>query len=1185
MILKRLEIQGFKSFAKKTTIEFCDEITSIIGPNGSGKSNIVDAIRWVMGEQRIKPLRAGKMEDIIFSGTTEKKALGYAQVSITLDNASGIFKSGYDEICVTRRLFRQGQSEYYINKTACRLKDVQELFMDTGLGREGYSVIGQGQIESIVNNSPYERRLLIEEAAGIVKYKMRKQEAERNLERAQNNLYRITDILSELEGRLPALKRQSEKAEKYVAYKNELKELEVGIFVHRMDILKDELGKNQFGKSSVEESIKNIDEHISALDVKYRTLKTDTARYEEEITSVNSRLHELVSTYENSKAEIQLARIKIDNFTEAIAKAKSDIAQCEEHISVLLNEQEEVQAALVRDENELGVLEPGFTAKKKAAELLEEKYINIDRYISKVAENIEAQDLLLTQKQSELNDIASQTASNEYIIAKLEEQTAALKTRLSEVKETSDFQSESSAYLTSKNALAEMIKAKNDMSARADALKEKISEAFTRLQTDDARLKLLKGYEDARQGYNYSVRRILTEKTMFKGNIYGSVGELVSAEAKYSEAITKALGGAIESVVVDNEQTAAECIRALKQNKWGRVTFLPLNIVRGSKLTDKQVFVNLEGYVATADELVKYDGRFKDAVESLLARTVVADTLDHASKIAAKTNHRAKIVTLDGEVLLPGGAITGGNAKNNDEGALKRKNDIAALEKSIVAQQKVYDALLEEKQDLKRDASELEQKYNACAGTYEKLKESELAKEQKIRMVESERGKLADEISAYGMQKKEAADAVSVLVARKGVSTAQIDEIKIQIAALKTELSKASSGGYKDDYLKAINEKNEIEKAFIVLREKVMYRKEKLAEINTKYGNAVLSKKHLEDSVSASSAEIETLKLRLRAFSDIDNGYETTKAELEAGFSTLTAQKETSAAEFYKINDTIIALNKERGEVAEKLSRFDVAIGKTEVEITHLQNDMLEDYSLSYAEALKYRSDRIDVALNIDRINAIKEKIKHLGNINVDAPEEYKEVKSRFETMSAQKEDLLKSKEELTKIIEDVSSNMTRIFNKQFAVIQKEFDRVFKILFNGGEARLVLTEEDDHDSRGVEIVAQPPKTKQQNISALSGGEKSLTACALIFAILKIKPAPFCVMDEIDAALDDANVVKFCEYLNTISHENQIILVTHKKRTMEAAGSLYGVSVAADGITNVFSVKLSQIGEKGDYNAG
>jgi chromosome segregation protein len=397
MILKKLEIQGFKSFAKKTTIEFCDDITSIIGPNGSGKSNIVDAIRWVMGEQRIKPLRAGKMEDIIFSGTTEKKALGYAQVSMTLDNTSGIFKNGYDEICVTRRLFRQGQSEYYINKTACRLKDVQELFMDTGLGREGYSVIGQGQIESIVNNSPYERRLLIEEAAGIVKFKMRKQEAERNLERAQNNLYRITDILSELESRLPALKRQSEKAEKYVAYKNELKELEVGIFVHRMDILKNDLEKNRFGKSSLEESISNIDENIAMFDEKYRLLKTDTARCEEQIASVNNSLHELVSTYENSKAEIQLARIKIENFTEAIAKAKADIEQYDELIGRLLDERADAQAALVGDENELAVLEPAFRTKQNAADLLGEKYVNIDSFISKITGDINAQDALLTK--------------------------------------------------------------------------------------------------------------------------------------------------------------------------------------------------------------------------------------------------------------------------------------------------------------------------------------------------------------------------------------------------------------------------------------------------------------------------------------------------------------------------------------------------------------------------------------------------------------------------------------------------------------------------------------------------------------------------------------------------------------------------------------------------------------------
>ncbi len=1179
MILKKLEIQGFKSFAKKTVIEFSDDVTGIIGPNGSGKSNIVDAMRWVMGEQRIKPLRAGKMEDMIFSGTTEKKPLGYAQVSMTLDNSSGIFQSEYDEICVTRRLFRQGQSEYYINKTACRLKDVQELFMDTGLGREGYSVIGQGQIESIVNNSPYERKLLIEEAAGIVKYKLRKSDAEKNLEKAQSNLYRLNDILSEISSRLPGVKKQADKAEKYVALRNELKTLEIGVFVHRMDLLKKRLNDNCTAKSAIEESIAQIDADLALLDEKYRLLKSNAAEYDNELSEINKTLHGLISSYENAKSDLNLSKLQRDNYLNLIKSNQEEISRIDDSINTVIDQKNEVLKDISCYKSRLDELAPLYEEKKSNVFELKQKYMGSDDYIANLNGEIAVLDGILVKHQESLVALKSEIASKSYIKSSLDEKISESQKSLDSLNiELNDHLPLDVAQI--KHSCEEASFQKINLEDQISKLNEKISGIFTDIQTFKAKLDLLEGYESAHQGYNYAVRKLLDMDHGLNG-ILGTVGSIVTTEDKYTEAVSKALGSAIESIITDDESTASLCINILKQNRWGRATFLPVNTVSGNMLSDKNKYASCAGYIATADELVKYDVKFVGIIKSLLARVVVADTLDNANKMAAATRYKTKIVTLEGEVLLPGGAITGGKYKNSDQGALKRKNEIKKIQSEIIKLKSEYERLIQKKtataDQYKMKCSELDR----LRTEYEKIDQKNHALVQKNELLEAEKNKIAALINDYAAQ----VEKINIDMAFAETKSCNIEKdivlTKDKIEKIKIELTKASAGGYKDDYLKALTSLNEAEKDFILAREKTQHAQAILDNVNAQFEELISSKTKCENTLKETACSLKSIEEKIEKLCNEDTGYADQKSELENRFAYLSQKKDSSSEDLYKINDEIILLNKQRAEASQRLGKVDVQIGKTDVEISHLQNDMMEDYSLTYAQASQVRQDEnIDFDSTLIRINEIKDRIKRLGNINVDALEEYKQLKKRFDEMSAQRDDLIKSKEELVKIIEDIVKSMSELFNKQFGVIQKEFDRVFKILFNGGEARLILTQPDDLNESGVDIIARPPKTKLKNISALSGGEKSLAACALIFAILKIKPAPFCVMDEIDAALDDANVGRFCEYLKSISNDNQIILVTHKKRTMQAASSLYGVSVAADGITNVFSVKLSQINERG-----
>ena len=1184
MILKRAEIFGFKSFGRRVVIEFDEAITGIVGPNGSGKSNIVDAIRWAIGEQRVKSLRGNRMEDVIFSGTEIRKALGYAQVSLILDNINRSFPIDYDEINVTRKLYRSGESVYSINKTVCRLRDVQELFMDTGLGREGYSIVSQGQIDSIITGSPLERKLLIEEAVGIVKYKVRKIESEKKLERAQNNLYRITDILSEIETRLPVLKKQSEKAQNYVNLREELKELETGVFADRMDSLTEQLNKHTYDKNAIDESSLQLEEELEAAAARYEFLKEELQGFETKLNEANIKTHELISGSENSKASLQVALSRIESLTALTQQREKEMLdtdiQLEESRSLekqLLDAEESIRELAASAQQEL-------SQAKAVCAASEEKRTAAEKESAVRRNLLEKENEKLSSAQSRLSETASNIEKLRYICTRLEEEEERNTRRISELESLTAGGDEFSESLRQAQESYETASAAHhSLKKEHEQMHSELLQLMPVLQSEQSKLRVLKGYESSLQGYRFGVRKImeLRNSRNLHSKIFGTISDLISTDDKFSQAITRALGGAGEYVAADNENTAASMISILKSNSWGRVTFYPLNIIRPPREA-LSAFDGMEGYIAPASALVRYDAAFESVIMDLLGRTAVSDTIEHANVLAKKTNYRYKIVTLDGEVLFPGGAIVGGRIKDDDGGVLKRRNEIEALEKSAAEKAEEYDSLIAQRdslasqlENLSAQASEAEEKYLKIKDEHRALilRKNSLSDEKETLTAASLRNK--NELAALAEQIKEFA-------AQQAALAAQAEELRKSTEEMSQYAAGTSASAADNEYLLAIEARNAAEIKAVKINEELTRASER---ISSEAARAESLKKDRQRRLQENEdAQKEIIQLRASAeeLSGSSEEYEASRIRLSEQFALLTEQKSRSNAEYMHINERIVEMSRNRAEISEQIYKTDNLIAKAEMEMTHLQQNMMEEYSLTYAQVSSVRT-QLDQKECSRRISELKNEIRKLGNINADAVEEFRELKIRFDTMTVQRDDLINSKNELEKVIRDVVLSMSHQFSVQFDLIQKEFGRVFRKLFNGGEARLILTDPGDIGESGIDIVAQPPKTKLKNISALSGGEKAMCALALIMAIFSIKPSPFCLFDEVDAPLDDANVIRFCSYIRDIRDQNQFVVITHKRKTMEICDSLYGASMGADGVTKILSVRLSQINNKGEVD--
>lgn len=1188
MYLKQIEIYGFKSFGSKAVIKFDNKVTGIVGPNGSGKSNIVDAVRWVLGEQRVKSLRGGKMQDVIFSGSEERKALGYAFVNITIDNSTGILPSDYEEVNVSRRLYRSGESEYYINKKAVRLRDVQELFMDTGLSREGYSIISQGKIESIVNNSAADRKLMIEEAVGIVKYKSRKKEATRKLERTQNNLVRLRDIVGELEKRLPSLKRSSRKAIKYLDYFNELKGQELNLFVHRADEYRADLEKTVSDRAVMQENMMQFERDIEILDTNYTELRELISGYDEKINSANEELHDFISTYENSKVEIEVNRNTIQMLKESITELEASQNELAEENRNYISSIEEMKESISQKEYEVKTIEEKIAVIDKEVKRLKRISDETEDAISRENVSLRTKERTLENRRNFLNESLTRMENNSFIRKTRIEEIAELEKRAEEL-EKADGYADLSGLEEKYEKLDDENNALLEKRYRIEEERADYRDGVLKMYNDIKLLKnqrdLLKGYEENKEGYRFGVKKLFERKqsdSSLESGVYGTVGDLIKVEPKYMEAVQKALGATIEHVVVKDERTAARAISLLKKNRWGRVTFLPSNIIRERRINGiENITKNARGYEGLGCDFVKYDRKYENIIRNALANVLVFDTLDHANAFAADTSHRYKIVTLDGEVLFPGGAMVGGRNRNDDRSLLSRKNQIEKLEKDIRKKIAEYNAEIKKSEEFDRRFTEIDALIKEKTDSLndvtvkisrleEKNRESEDALEDCYSQIEAKKAEI-EKIEKANLK-------ISEMNER---DRTEIENLEREIGEKKKEIEDISKGLYKDRYLEVMEKNHEEEMKLVKEEETLRTMRVELSNLNEMRRKVVEESLSNARDINENHSQIEELKEKIEQAKGLDRDYESLRQGLDDRYQKLMDEKKKANEEFDRVDEKLKSLQEERYQLNDRINKLESREEKINIRMEHLQQGIMDDYNMTYAQAQEYRVE-VDNMLEVEEnVNELKGKIAKLGkNINLDSIEEYREVKERFEFLDGQKKDLEEAKENLLSVINDINTKMEEKFSTEFISINTEFNNVFSKLFNGGRAALELTDPENIMDSGIDIVVSLPKKKTKNISSLSGGEKSLTAIALILAILKLKPAPFCILDEIDAALDDANVARFCNYMKSIIEDNQFIIVTHRKITMGIADVLYGATMGSEGITRIVSVRLTDVREGG-----
>ena len=1182
MYLKRLELQGFKSFADKTVLEFMPGITSVIGPNGSGKSNISDSIRWVLGEQSMKSLRGAKSLDIIFSGTQNRKSLGFAEASLVFDNEDGALPIEYTEVTVTRKIYRSGETGYFINKVPCRLKDVLELFMDTGIGKDGYSIIGQGKIDEILSNKSEDRRHIFEEAAGIVKYRTRKQESEKKLERTKLNLLRINDILSEIETNLEPLKLQSEKAKKYLNLKEELKSIEIGLFIYNIEkykanleeIVKDEeIYTNQCNEEEGRlERVKQLKEElkteIDEITTKIEEMSNIGFESQKEIEMLNSDINVANTRITNNKENSQRFEKEIKELEEKIEELKEEIKQKQEKRANLKQNREKFAKELQEKEEELA----------KITEKLSTKEIEIEGYKQKVEQN--------TDKKYELqSEINTQDINFENYEKRQKQIQSEIATHISELDSTrlqkEDISKEFYDIESKRNKIVKSLEEMNKQREEADNKIKKYDDDINRLLNEarikESKLKFLIETEKEKEGYIKSVKSLLKDcenmKELGKG-MHGVLANVIEVPEEYQTAIEMCLGASLQNIVTETEEDAKKLVEHLRKNNLGRASFLPITSVKGRKL-DK-IKGNENGFIGIASDLIKFNKKYEQIVLNLLGRTVIVDNMETAIKVAKKNGYSFRIITLEGDVINPSGAITGGSVAKKTVNILGRGREIEKLEKDIKNLKSKIEKLQKEKEDYKtsiedtlEEATSLEKELQEIDITYATEKQKVVSMDENILRIENRINKLKEEQEKLEKQKEEAtnnkeniAEEIKNLTEETENLTKviqeyadlnkdnqkYIDDLNFDITNLKISVSSF------DESETSIEEMQErINMDIENTNKSIQNKKEQIEQIGSDNFN-------LERTIEETKEKIDKIKEEVK---NSGSKIEELKQSRIDKNQKLEKQEEEITAKFKVIED-----------LKAQIVKVDVKKTKLEEDINSIINKMWEEYELTPNNVTDYKKPE-NVSLTQKKVNHIRSDIRELGSVNVDSIEEYKTLKERYDFMCEQRVDLENTMNKLRKVISDMTTTMKEQFKKQFEMINKNFSEVFKELFGGGNASLKLEDEENILECGIEITVQPPGKKLQNMMLLSGGEKAFTAIALLFAILKINPAPFCVLDEIEAALDDVNVYRFAEYLKKFSKQTQFLVITHRKGTMEAADTVYGVTMEENGISKLLSMKLKQ----------
>ncbi len=1179
MYLKSIEVHGFKSFANKILFEFHNGITAIVGPNGSGKSNVADAVRWVLGEQSAKQLRGASMQDIIFAGTQTRKPLGYASVSITLDNSDHRLPVTYDEVTVTRRVYRSGESEYLINGTQVRLKDINEMFYDTGIGKEGYSIIGQGQIDKILSGKPEERRELFDEAAGIVKFKRRKNTAQKKLEAERQNLVRVNDILSELTRQLGPLERQAETAKVYLQKREELKRYDVNLFLLEFDRIKKELSETQEKQSVTEHQLAETKEKYEKAKEEYELLET---QLEEMAVRFQSRRDEV--------AQGQLRRQQFENQIELLGEQINTAKTSDEHlrarISSIQNQIEEHDAQEAEAQEKLEKLHAEFLRMKEQEQDAADGVSAITDQIRQLEQEIEA-------GKSSIISLLNQRATVKARIQRYDtmlEQAQIRRAQLS--KEALQLKSESAEH---EAVYQEVSGEYREITGRINALDESSSKANETLAVEQqklyeynrqmeqeqaeyhresSRLESLKNIAERYDGYGNSIRRVMEQKAREKG-ILGVVADIIKVEKAYEVAVETALGGSIQNIVTDTEETAKRQIEFLKRNKYGRATFLPLSGISGKGSFSNPQALTQPGVIGLASTLVRADEKYAELIQFLLGKTVVVDHIDHAIALARKYRQSLRIVTKDGELLNPGGSMSGG-AFRNSSNLLGRRREIEELEKQVADRRSILQELQHKidesrtarnalRDEIVRLKDQLQKEYlaqNTAKMRLKELNEKHGTTEQGYRKLKLETGELELQLSQIRDSKQREEEAL-------GSSVQTEKDTEQTILKQQEDLEHR-----REEERQAMARTEQVRLQLSVAVQQEDFQKQNLARIAQERGALLEEKTQYEHDVESAAQSVTEKERQIQEIRESLQEAAGTEKMLQEEIERLAQEKEEKSIVHKKFFATREDLSEQMGLLDRENFRLNAQLEKMNEQKEQQVNYMWEEYALTYGAARELREEEFSDASSLKKlISGLKSEIKSLGNVNVNAIEDYKELSERHTFLSDQHEDLLKAEEALIQIIEELDNGMRIQFQEQFARIQAEFDKAFKELFGGGKGELQLVEDEDILDAGIRIIAQPPGKKLQNMMQMSGGEKSLTAIALLFAIQNLKPSPFCLLDEIEAALDESNVERYAGYLHKLTKNTQFIIITHRRGPMTAADRLYGITMQEKGVSALVSVNL------------
>lgn len=1187
MFLKSLDIYGFKSFADKAELRFTKGITAIVGPNGSGKSNVGDAVRWVLGEQSAKQLRGGKMEDIIFGGTQTRKKLSFCEVTLLFDNTDRELPIDYSEVAITRRLYRSGESEYYINKNTCRLKDVIELFLDTGIGKEGYSIIGQGKIDNILSNKTEERRAVFEEAAGIMKYKTKKLEAERRLERTRDNLSRLGDILNELGSRLEPLKEQSDKAQQYLLLREKLRELEVNFYLYQHGISERKKEEIRAGMQSIEGEQEEKTRLAGELNAQLSQTESRISGLEEDLAQARASILSLTAAIEKESGECLLFNERAENLIK-------DSQRLEAELQNAAASQNALNQAAHGDSQALEELRAKITIQTRELAEEEEQLKKFNARLASQSAELEAEKNKILSALNNLSDVKSNISRYETMRQNIfqrnqraEERFKALERERRNIVEAINAQKEAAAALEEKKRQIEALKGKNaeqlkQLIIEINKTQEEYNQASNRLQSANSRLNMLTEMKNDYEGYQQSVKQLLKRcagQSQIQKHICGVLAQLINTPKEYERALEAALGGALQNIVTPTEEDAKALIEYLRANNLGRATFLPVSAIKGKFLSPQEQASLREcaGCRGTASQLIKCPDEYREIINNLLGRTAVCEDMDSAIGLARRNRHSFRIVTLKGDILNAGGSMTGGSSQSRLTSLLGRTREIDETAQTVQGlktqcarakdrlselgreQKELQDQLSELERELHQadilstrdterldklngDMSQNQAETDALLLEGEQLKETLDELEKNISQINSMQGGLEqNSVQAQEALTARQAEYNKQLIERDRLSETLTSK-KIRLAELEKELSAALSGLNRTQ--SEIKRTDELKAR---LEKEITARAAQLEDINTQ-------------SVQA-GREVEKKKAALEREQERANAMDKARQEL------LEASKELQR----KIKD----LEQDALIASERRHKLELSLQKVDSDITVMEQRIWDEYELTYAGAEELRQEGFKVTGAQTEISRLRRAISQLGSVNVNAIEEYVSSKERFESLTAQNEDLLKAEKDLNRIIEDVTKRMEAQFKEQFAVINGYFGQTFKELFGGGRAELRLENSQDILGSGIEIVAQPPGKALQLLSLLSGGERALTAIAILFAMLKLKPTPFCILDEIEAALDEANVYNFASYLRQFAEKTQFIVITHRKPTMEEADALYGVAMEEKGISKMVSVQLKE----------